>query len=126
MNKSFVHKYLYFMYHTECVCYMSTCILCIILSVCVTLVFLLMLSGLFPYVTLCLIARCRSIRYLILVFVLFSSMCEQKVSTYMPSWALLVMTVVCKEVREKTVKVLTRIKQELNDNMSIKTKTKNK
>jgi hypothetical protein len=60
------------------------------------------------------------------MFVLFSSMCEQKVSTYMPSWALLVMTAVCKEVREKTVKVLTRIKQELNNNMSIKTKTKNK
>jgi hypothetical protein len=59
-------------------------------------------------------------------FVLFSSMCEQKVSTYMPSWALLVMTAVCKEVRKKTVKVLTRIKQKLNNNMSIKTKTKNK
>jgi hypothetical protein len=27
-------------------------------------------------------------------FALFSSMCEQKVSAYMPSWALLVMTVV--------------------------------
>jgi hypothetical protein len=26
------------------------------------------------------------------VFALFSSMCEQKVSAYMPSWALLVMT----------------------------------
>jgi hypothetical protein len=53
-------------------------------------------------------------------------MCEQKVSTYMPSWALLVMTAVCKEVRKKTVKVLTRIKKKLNKNMSIKTKTKNK
>ena len=31
------------------------------------------------------------------LFVLFSSMCEQKVSTYMPSWALLVMTAVCKK-----------------------------
>jgi hypothetical protein len=61
-----------------------------------------------------------------MVFMLFSSMCEQKVSTYMPSWALLVMTAVCKEVRNKTVKVLTRIKQKLNNNMSIKTKTKNK
>ena len=40
-------------------------------------------------------------------------MCEQKVSTYMPSWALLVMTAVCKEVRKKTVKVLPRIKQKL-------------
>jgi hypothetical protein len=28
------------------------------------------------------------------VFALFSSMCEQKVSAYMPSWALLVMTAV--------------------------------
>ena len=28
------------------------------------------------------------------LFVLFSSMCEQKVSAYMPSWALLVMTAV--------------------------------
>jgi hypothetical protein len=36
-----------------------------------------------------------------ILFVLFSSMCEQKVSTYMPSWALLVMTAVCKEVRKK-------------------------
>jgi hypothetical protein len=53
-------------------------------------------------------------------------MCEQKVSTYMPSWALLVMTAAYEEVRKKTVKVLTRIKQELNNNMSIKTKTKNK
>ena len=60
------------------------------------------------------------------LFVLFSSMCEQKVSTYMPSWALLVMTAVCKEVRKKITKLLTRIKQELNNNMSIKTKTKNK
>jgi hypothetical protein len=44
----------------------------------------------------------------------------------MPSWALLVMTVVCKEVRKKTIKLLTRIKQKLNNNMSIKTKTKDK
>jgi hypothetical protein len=29
-----------------------------------------------------------------LLFALFSSMCEQKVSAYMPSWALLVMTAV--------------------------------
>ena len=28
------------------------------------------------------------------LFALFSSMCEQKVSAYMPSWALLVMTAV--------------------------------
>jgi hypothetical protein len=28
------------------------------------------------------------------MFALFSSMCEQKVSAYMPSWALLVMTAV--------------------------------
>ena len=60
------------------------------------------------------------------LFALFSSMCEQKVSAYMPSWALLVMTAVCKEVRKKITKLLTRIKQELNNNMSIKTKTKNK
>ena len=60
------------------------------------------------------------------LFMLFSSTCEQKVSTYMPSWALLVMTAVMQKVRKKTVKVLTRIKQELNNNMSIKTKTKNK
>jgi hypothetical protein len=60
------------------------------------------------------------------LFVLFSSMCEQKVSTYMPSWALLVMTVVMQKVRKKIVKVWTRIKQELNNNMSIKIKTKNK
>ena len=44
----------------------------------------------------------------------------------MPSWALLVMTAVCKEVRKKAVKVLTSIKKKLNNNMSIKTKTKNK
>jgi hypothetical protein len=31
---------------------------------------------------------------LYLLFALFSSMCEQKVSAYMPSWALLVMTAV--------------------------------
>jgi hypothetical protein len=60
------------------------------------------------------------------VFVLFSSMCEQKVSTYMPSWALLVMTAVCKEVRKKTIELLTRIKQKLKGNMSIITKMKNK
>jgi hypothetical protein len=58
--------------------------------------------------------------------VLFSSMCEQKVSTYMPSWALLVMTAAMQKVRKKTIKLLTRIKQKLNNNMSIKTKTKNK
>jgi hypothetical protein len=29
----------------------------------------------------------------------------------MPSWALLVMTAVCKEVRKKTTELLTRIKQ---------------
>ena len=28
------------------------------------------------------------------LFALFSSMCEQKVSAYMPSWALLVMTAI--------------------------------
>jgi hypothetical protein len=56
------------------------------------------------------------------LFVLFSSMCEQKVSTYMPSWALLVMTAVCKEVRKKTIELLTRIKQKLKGNMSIITK----
>jgi hypothetical protein len=60
------------------------------------------------------------------MFVLFSSMCEQKVSTYMPSWALLVMTAVCKEVRKKTIEILTRIKQKLKGNMSIITKMKNK
>jgi hypothetical protein len=59
-----------------------------------------------------------------LLFVLFSSMCEQKVSTYMPSWALLVMTAVCKEVRKKTIELLTRIKQKLKGNMSIITKIK--
>jgi hypothetical protein len=57
---------------------------------------------------------------------LFSSMCEQKVSAYMPSWALLVMTAVCKEVRKKTIELLTRIKQKLKGNMSIITKMKNK
>jgi hypothetical protein len=49
-------------------------------------------------------------------------MCEQKVSAYMPSWALLVMTTVCKEVRKKTIELLTRIKQKLKENMSIITK----
>jgi hypothetical protein len=34
------------------------------------------------------------------------------------------MTAVCKLVRKKTVKVLTRIKQKLNNNMSIKKKLK--
>ena len=58
------------------------------------------------------------------LFVLFSSMCEQKVSTYMPSWALLVMTAAMQKVRKKTIKLLTRIKQKLNNNMSIKTKLK--
>jgi hypothetical protein len=53
-------------------------------------------------------------------------MCEQKVSTYMPSWALLVMTAVMQKVRKKTIKVSTRIKQKLNNNMSMKLKTKNK
>ena len=56
------------------------------------------------------------------LFALFSSMCEQKVSAYMPSWALLVMTVVCKKVRKKTIELLTRIKQKLKGNMSIITK----
>jgi hypothetical protein len=60
------------------------------------------------------------------MFVLFSSMCEQKVSTYMPSWALLVMTAVCKEVRKKTIELITRIKQKLKGSMSIITKMKNK
>jgi hypothetical protein len=58
------------------------------------------------------------------LFVLFSSMCEQKVSTYMPSWALLVMTAVCKEVRKETIELLTRIKQKLKGNMSIITTIK--
>jgi hypothetical protein len=49
-------------------------------------------------------------------------MCEQKVSAYMPSWALLVMTAVCKEVRKKTIELLTRIKQKLKESMSIITK----
>jgi hypothetical protein len=44
----------------------------------------------------------------------------------MPSWALLVMTAAMQKVRKKTIKLLTRIKQKLNNNMSIKTKTKNK
>jgi hypothetical protein len=44
----------------------------------------------------------------------------------MPSWALLVMTAVCKEVRKKTINLLTRIKQKLKGNMSIITKMKNK
>jgi hypothetical protein len=44
----------------------------------------------------------------------------------MPSWALLVMTAVCKEVRKKTIELLTRIKQKLKGNMSIITKMKNK
>jgi hypothetical protein len=44
----------------------------------------------------------------------------------MPSWALLVMTVVCKKVRKKTIELLTRIKQKLKGNMSIITKMKNK
>jgi hypothetical protein len=60
------------------------------------------------------------------LFALFSSMCEQKVSAYMPSWALLVMTAVCKKVRKKTIELLTRIKQKLKGNMSIITKMKNK
>jgi len=60
------------------------------------------------------------------LFVLFSSMGEQKGSTYMPSWALLVMTAVMQKVRKKTIKVSTRIKQKLNNNMSMKLKTKNK
>jgi hypothetical protein len=44
----------------------------------------------------------------------------------MPSWALLVMTAVCKEVRSKTIELLTRIKQKLEGNMSIITKIKTK
>jgi hypothetical protein len=44
----------------------------------------------------------------------------------MPSWALLVMTAVCKKVRKKTIELLTRIKQKLKENMSIITKMKNK
>jgi hypothetical protein len=44
----------------------------------------------------------------------------------MPSWALLVMTAVCKEVRKKTIELLTRIKQKLKGSMSIITKMKNK
>ena len=60
------------------------------------------------------------------LFVLFSSMSEQKASTYMPTWALIGMTAVMQKVRKKTIKVLTRIKQELNNNMSMKIKTKNK
>ena len=44
----------------------------------------------------------------------------------MPSWALLVMTAICKEVRKKTIELLTRIKQKLKGNMSIITKMKNK
>ena len=32
---------------------------------------------------------------------LFSSLCEQKVSAYMPSWALLGMTAVMKSVRKR-------------------------
>jgi hypothetical protein len=44
----------------------------------------------------------------------------------MPSWALLVMTAVCKEVRSKTIELLTRIKQKLKGSMSIITKMKNK
>jgi hypothetical protein len=51
-------------------------------------------------------------------------MCEQKVSAYMPSWALLVMTAVCEKVRKKTIELLTRIKQKLNETMSIGTKIK--
>jgi hypothetical protein len=53
-------------------------------------------------------------------------MCEKKVSTYMPSWALLVMTAICKEVRKKTIELITRIKQKLKGSMSIITKMKNK
>jgi hypothetical protein len=44
----------------------------------------------------------------------------------MPSWALLVMTAVCKEVRKKAIELLTRIKQKLKENMSIITRNKNK
>ena len=44
----------------------------------------------------------------------------------MPSWALLVMTAVCKEVRKKTIELITRIKQKLKGSMSIITKMKNK
>jgi hypothetical protein len=44
----------------------------------------------------------------------------------MPSWALLVMTAVCKEVRKKTIELLTRIKQKLKGSMSIITKIKTK
>jgi hypothetical protein len=53
-------------------------------------------------------------------------MCDKKVSTYMPSWALLVMTAVCKEVRKKAIELLTRIKQKLKENMSIITRMENK
>ena len=60
------------------------------------------------------------------LFVLFSSMGEQKASTYMPSWALLVMTAAMQKVRKKTTKLLTRIKQKLNETMSIRIKIKNK
>ena len=58
------------------------------------------------------------------LFALFSSMCEQKVSAYMPSWALLVMTAVCEKVRKKTIELLTRIKQKLHKTMNIGTKIK--
>ena len=51
MHKLFVHKYLYFN---------------VSYFVCVTLVCFLMLSGICPYVTLCLISRCRSLCYPIL------------------------------------------------------------
>ena len=44
----------------------------------------------------------------------------------MPSWDLLVMTAIMQKVRKKTIKVSTRIKQKLNNNMSMKLKTKNK
>jgi hypothetical protein len=58
------------------------------------------------------------------LFALFSSMCEQKVSAYMPSWALLVMTAVCEKVRKKTIELLTRIKQKLHKTMNMGTKIK--
>jgi hypothetical protein len=44
----------------------------------------------------------------------------------MPSWALLVMTAVCKEVRSKTIELLTRIKQKTRRKHEHNNKNKNK
>ena len=59
------------------------------------------------------------------LFALFSSLCEQKVSAYMPCWALQGMTAVLQKVRKQMVKLLIRIKQKkTTKTMNIITKLK--